>query len=506
MDTTGDTSISGRTDDLALFDTQQLLVASNRQPYRHEQTAKGLAVDRPTGGLTASLDPVMQRTGGTWIAWGDGDGDRAAVDEHDEVAVPPEDPKYTLRRLWLTDDEVDDYYYGFSNRVLWPICHSSLATVDAESDYWTAYKRTNERFAEAIATAADGQCMVWLQDYHLALAPWLVRLELGADAVISQFWHIPWPAWDTFRACPYRAELLRGLLGNDVLTVHVKRYEDNFLECVEAALSNATVDWNAGTVSYRGGTTWVRSVPMGVPTDEIRNQASTYSREDMQAFTARYDIDDSSKIALGVDRLDYSKGIPARMRGLEQFWEEYPEWQGRLTYVQNDHESRGKIPAYRREQEAVSDATERVNGRFGTDDWTPIVRIDEHLTQRELYGLYRHADVGVVTPIRDGLNLVAGEYVTAQLDADGALVLSTQTGAHDLFGGPALSVPPFDTDRFAEQLHAAVTMPTAERRDRMRQMQGIVAAHDLDNWIARNVETAAQVTRARQQPVSHDPR
>lgn len=444
------------------------------------------SVDQPTGGLTASLDPLLQRTGGTWIAWGDGAADEAVVDGHDRVGVPPGSPRYTLRRIWLSDEQVEKYYLGFSNRVLWPICHAALATVDSDVSFWETYYETNQQFANTIVEEAGPQQVIWLQDYHLALAPWLVRLELGAAATIMHFWHVPWPTWDVFRACPHRAELLRGLLGNDLIGFHVGRYVHNFLECVEAALDDAVVDWAGETVSYRGMTTRAVAIPMGVPVDEIAGLAASYEGSDFIAFRRRHGIGPSTSIAVGVDRLDYSKGIPERLQALEALWERSPEWRESLTYVQNGSESRSEIDAYQRIQTEVEEAIQRINDRFGTDSWQPIVSVDEHLDRQELYGLYRHSDLAIVSPLRDGMNLVAEEYAAAQVDSDGVLVLSDQTGAHDLIGEAAVSITPYNIEQFADGIDRALRMPPAERRSRMNRIRQIVAANDLEQWFQRH--------------------
>ncbi len=482
----------------SLFGTNQLLVVSNRQPYQHERSENDdISVNRPVGGLTASLDPLMQENGGTWIAWGDGEADKDVVDDADCVGVPPEDENYRLKRVWLSDEQVKGYYYGFSNQVLWPLCHSALSAVHAERSYWEAYRQTNEQFATKIVEAAEDSSVIWLQDYHLALAPWLVRRELGGAPTIMQFWHVPWPTWDVFRACPRKDELLRGLLGNDVLGFHVERYVNNFLECVEASLDDATVDRRSGVVSYRGGITRTEAIPMGVPFAEIRRKASSHSETDFEGFRRSHGIDQDTRIAVGVDRLDYSKGIPERLRALEQLWEQSPEWQGDLTYVQNGTESRSQIAAYEALQTEVDEEIERINNRFETDEWQPIVRVSEYLSEEELYGLYRHSDLGIVSPIRDGFNLVAAEYAAAQVDADGVLLLSEQTGAHDLLGEHVVSVSPFDVERFADSLQEALTMPFAERRLRMDHIRQTVADNNLQTWLEKHASVAQTVNNSK---------
>ena len=468
-----------------------LVVVSNRQPYSHGYEGGEITVEAPAGGLTAALDPVMQDVGGTWIAWGDGAADEAVVDENDRVTVPPEDPRYTVQRMWLSEAEVEGYYYGFSNRVLWPACHSALSKIHEEPSYWERYREVNERFVDAVAGRTDGDSIVWFQDYHLALAPAMARERVPEGAVLMHFWHIPWPCWDTFRGCPHARELVEGLLGSDVLGFHVPRYRENFLGCVEAVFEDATVDREAGTVTRGGHRTLVVAYPLGVPAGDIEERARTPEAASYwSSFEERHDL--GGTVALGVDRLDYSKGIPERLRALEHLWEEHPDWRGELTYVQNGSESRTGIAAYRDLQEEVETAVERINDRFGTDDWTPVVYFRDHVSQRELASLYRNSDIALVSPIRDGMNLVAQEYVAAQVEDDGVLVLSDQAGAADVLEG-AVTVRPTDPCTFAVAIKEALAMSDEERRARMRLLREQVAANDLSAWTSRNLEAAAEL-------------
>jgi len=500
-------AVHGSNDWIAnLIGDRQLIVASNRQPYSHETDGTDrITVDCPAGGLTAGLDPVMQRTGGTWVAWGDGDRDFDVVDGDDCVSVPPDDPGYQLKRLRLSEEEIRHYYYGYSNQVLWPLCHSALTQIRCNPGFWRHYRNVNERFAGAVADRAEGRPLVWFQDYHLALAPKLVRSYLPAAAVIMHFWHIPWPSWDAFRACPHRRELLEGLLNNDLIGFHTPRYRTNFLHCVDAAMDGAIVDWQAGSVSYQGRTVSVEAIPMGVPFEEIRGSVTAPTAEAFwPSFAREHDIPAEARIAVGVDRLDYTKGIVKRLRALERLWEVNPGWRGELTYVQNGSESRSRIPAYQEVQEDVADAVDRINDRFGTDDWQPIVYVTDCLEYEELYGLYRHADLALVTPIRDGMNLVAQEYVAAQVDDDGMLVLSDQAGIHDNVAEYAVTVSPHDTEGSADAIAGALIMPPGERRYRMNRLRRWVADHDLDAWLDANLRTAMDVAPSNDRSVPSD--
>ncbi len=462
-----------------------LVVVSNRQPYRHNYADESneIVVDQPIGGLTAGLDRVMRDIDGLWIAWGDADADPVVVDAENRVRVPPEDPSYTLKRVWLEEEAIQEYYYGFSNQVLWPLCHDLVDKMEYDESYWERYRDVNETFAGIVAEAAPDDAIVWFQDYHFALAPGMVRPALGEDATLMQFWHIPWPAWDTFRVCPRRRELVEGLLATDLLGFHIERYRDNFLEGVAACLDDAAVDFDAGEVEYEGHTTVVEAFPMGVDVERIAELSERADEAFWPSFCDRFGIDPDASVAVGVDRLDYTKGIPERLDALDLFWEENPEWRGELTYVQRASESRSAIPAYQQLGREVKEQVERINERFGTDDWTPVVYIEDHLANEELYGLYRHSDLALISPIRDGMNLVAKEYVAAQADEDGVLLLSTLAGADEELGAQAKTVEPYDSAAFAEAIEAALTMPTDERRTRMRTLRKTVAENNLDDWI-----------------------
>lgn len=468
---------------------RELVIVSNREPYSHNRDEQGgNTVDRPTGGLTAGLDPVMQRIGGTWIAWGDGDRDFDVADTDGCVSVPPEDPEYRLKRLQLSEGQVQDYYYGYSNQVLWPLCHSALTLLRCDPGFWQQYCRVNEQFADSVVEYADDQSLVWFQDYHLALAPKLARPRLPEDTTLMHFWHIPWPAWDTYRACPHRRELLEGLLGNDQVGFHTPRYQTNFLECVDAALDDAHVDWETGNVTYQGQVTTTVAVPIGVPFDRIQQTVTSSAIEAFETSSAQIDdISAGTRIAVGVDRLDYTKGIVERLRALERLWEVFPRWRGNLTFVQKGSESRSRIPAYQEVQEQVADTVDRINGRFGTDDWQPVIYTTDRLSREEMCELYRRADVGIVSPIRDGMNLVAQEYAASQVDNDGMLVLSDQAGIHDTVGEYVVTITPCDTHGFAEAIDEALTMEPVERRRRMSQIRHRIADQNLAAWVEGNL-------------------
>ncbi|RKD97319.1 alpha,alpha-trehalose-phosphate synthase (UDP-forming) [Halopiger aswanensis] len=470
-----------------------LIVVSNRQPYRHEYESDGdgddderdrsITVDEPAGGLTAGLDPVVQEANGTWIAWGDGDADFAVADDDHCVEVPPDEGAYTLRRIDLSEEAVESYYYGFSNRVLWPLCHGFTDLINHRSNDFDWYRTVNERFADAVVEHAADDSIVWLQDYHFALAPRLIRQSVPASTTVAQFWHIPWPSPETFQQCPAAGHVLEGLLGNDLLGFHVDWYATEFLDCVEQYLPSASVDRREGTVRYDGHTTRVVATPMGVDADKYDRDARAVDRSQLTDIRTEYGIPDDTVLGLGVDRLDYAKGIPERFAALERFFERNPDWRGEFTFVQKSTPSRTDIPTYQRYGEHVRSEADRINCRFGTDDWQPIVYTEDYVEHEALCALYRYADVMVVSSLADGMNLVAQEYVAANVDGDGTLLLSDRAGAHERLGPHALTIDPTDADGTAAQLERALSMPIHERRQRMQTLRTRVFDHDLEAWM-----------------------
>lgn len=465
----------------AFLSNRQFVIVSNREPYCHDRGPDGIEVSRPAGGLTAALDPVLQSLGGTWVAWGSGSADRQVVDDDDTIRVPPEDPSYDLRRVWLEDEDVDGYYYGFSNQVLWPLCHSLPSKVEYDPTFWETYRDVNDQFAAAVADTVESEdAVVWLQDYHFGLAPRLVRDRLGDDVTLAHFWHIPWPPWDVFQRCPHGPELLTALLSNDLLGFHTSLDVQQFGHCAKEMV-DAEYDEQASTVTYDGHTTVLRAAPIQIDAKPVaeraRSDAATAFWTDL---AEEHDLDDVA-VLLGVDRLDYTKGIPQRLDALELLWEEYPSLQGEISYVQKGSESRSEIPAYAGLQDEVQSRIEEINERFGTDDWQPIVYFTEHLSLTELNGLYRHADVALVTPVRDGLNLVAKEFVAGT--KDGVLVLSDAAGVADELGEYALSVTPMDVAVFTERIKEALDLPPEGRIRHTSALKSIVGATHSEDWL-----------------------
>ncbi|WP_435117481.1 alpha,alpha-trehalose-phosphate synthase (UDP-forming) [Halolamina sp. C58] len=495
---------------------RSLVVVSNREPYVHEYADGEPTAERPAGGLVTALDGVVAETGGTWVAWGSGDADfDPAVAPDGEVDVPPDSngagaadadrPGYTLSRLDLPRRLVENYYYGYSNQVLWPICHLEADPVTVDPAFAPAYREANRRFAER-AVEADPD-VVWFQDYHLALAPRYVR-EQRPGARLVQFWHVPWPTPDFFEICPQGTELLRGLLGNDAVGFHLDRYAANFRDCVARFVPDAEVT-ASGAIRYDGRTVETYASPIGVDPERVAaNARSDAATHYWSRVTDRYDLDPERSIVLGVDRLDYTKGVIERLDALAHLLETTPELAGEFTYVQKGTRTREGIPAYRRYYDEVRDRIADLNGAHGTADWTPVVYIEDDIDDRELAGLYRHADAAVVSSRRDGMNLVAKEFVAAQGQpfpnaglaqstpledparerAPGTLVLSRFVGAAESLCPAALSVNPYDVAGFAETIREALEMNEPERHERMESLQASVREADIDAWLSAQVD------------------
>jgi alpha,alpha-trehalose-phosphate synthase [UDP-forming] len=437
---------------------------------------------QPAGGLTAALDPVMQACHGTWVAWGSGSADRQAVDAQDHVQVPPHKPQYTLRCVWLSEAQVDGFYAGFANSALWPLCHLNLERTVFTPLHWRHYQEVNAHFATIAAEeCGEKRALVWLQDYHLALCPALLRQRLP-DLVIMHFWHVPWPPWELYRACPWRQELLAGLLGNDLLGFHLAQYCHNFLECAERVLG-ASVDYKAGVVAYEGRDTWVRPFPISIDYAWWTRLACS-RRVARQIVRLRAQPDLAFPIlGLGVDRLDYTKGIVHRFEAIERFLEKYPAYQGRFGFVQIAVPSRTQIEDYRQVKAQVEGAVERINTRFGVGTAKPIHYRYAHLEPAELVAYYRMADFAMVTSLHDGMNLVAKEFVASQVEQRGVLICSEFAGAAEALDA-ALRINPYDTEAVADTLKQAIEMSREEKAHRMARLHMHLAEHNIYKWLA----------------------
>jgi len=472
---------------------EDVIVVSNREPYIHQRKGEHIEVQRPASGLVTALEPIMRACSGTWIAHGSGSADREVVDKHDHVAVPPDKPAYQIRRVWLSAAEEAGYYYGFANEGLWPLCHIAHVRPTFRSGDWTQYVAVNRKFAQTVVSEAKTKApIVLVQDYHFALLPNMIREELP-DATIITFWHIPWPNPESFAICPWRDEVLAGLLGSSILGFHTQFHCNNFVDTVDRFLE-ARVDRESFTVSFGGKLTAVRRYPISIawpPEDEMVQKTVPDCRSDIRQ---RNDLPSEHRLGIGVDRLDYTKGILERFRAIERLLELNPEWIGRFTFVQIAAPTRSGIEEYEHHEAQVRAMATHINGRFGHQGPPPIVLKVEHHEPREVYAYFRAADLCFISSLHDGMNLVAKEFVAARDDERGVLILSQFTGAARELP-EALIVNPYDADQCAAALHLALTMPATEQRDRMRLMRGLVAEFNVFRWAGRMLLDAAAMRR-----------
>jgi trehalose 6-phosphate synthase len=473
---------------------RRLVVVSNREPYVHHRTAGGVQVELPPGGLVSALDPLVQATGGVWVAWGSGDADFDVVDERDRVAVPPAAPAYTLRRVRLSHDDVERFYHGYANQALWPLFHLAVDKARFVRRHWDSYREVNHRFAAATLETLPDDALVWLQDYHLATCPRDLR-QARPDLFLMHFWHIPWPSWDLFRICPQSADLIDGLLANDLLAFHVPRHVENFLDCARHELG-AEIDHEEGVVEYRGYLTHVRAFPISIDLDAWERLATSKACKRWTArLRRRYQLTDHF-VGVGVDRLDYTKGIPERLRAIDHVLRHAPELRGRFVYFQKSAPSRTRIKAYRTLQRQVEAEIDRINATYSSETWRPIVHLPRPVSPAGMAALYRMADVCLVTSLQDGMNLVAKEFLASQVDGRGVLVLSELAGAAEETAW-AIPMNPFDPESSADALRQALAMPPRERAERMEQMRGRLRQHDIYHWMEQHVRAAAHLLAGR---------
>ncbi|MDH4181012.1 MAG: trehalose-6-phosphate synthase [Betaproteobacteria bacterium] len=481
----------------------EVIVVSNREPYIHVQTPAGVRVQRPASGLVTALEPVMRACSGTWIAHGSGSADRATVDLNDRIDVPPDAPAYKLRRIWLSPEEEAGYYSGFANEGLWPLCHIAHVRPTFRSADFEHYRAVNERFAEAVVDEAKSpDPIVLVQDYHFALLPRMVRDRLP-NATIIAFWHIPWPNPEAFAICPWRNELLDGMLGSSILGFHTQFHCNNFLDTVDRLLE-ARVDRESFTVTFRGSLTAVHRYPISIewPPQAMRNQVPV--DEARRRVRERFGLPANQFLGIGVERLDYTKGVLERFRAVGRLLEIEPQWIGRFTFVQIAAPTRGMIGDYRDYGERVKVVADEINARFPQAAHPPIVLLTEHHEPEQVYEYLRAAELCFVSSLHDGMNLVAKEFIASRDDERGVLLLSQFAGASRELP-EALIVNPYDADQCAAALHVALTMPADEQRARMRLMRGLVAEFNVYRWAGRMlIDAAAMRQRSRLSRYSRD--
>jgi trehalose 6-phosphate synthase len=502
----------------------RLFVVSNREPYMHVRNGAETECLVPPSGLVTAIEPILRACDGTWIAYGNGSEDRSFVDEHDRLRVPPDELRYTLRRVWMNPEEEAGYYDGFSNEGLWPLCHIAHTRPVFRAGDWNSYQAVNARFSEVLLNEMDGidRPVVFVQDYHFALLPRMVKNAMP-EARVAIFWHIPWPNAEAFGICPWQSDLLDGMLGADVIGFHLQSHCNNFMDTVDRVLE-ARTDWEHFTIQRNSHVSSVRPYPISVAWEDSDNGASDvemhatekngrglvkgiarHLAQTKTGMAARRSVHrepgtEGKRILLGVDRMDYTKGIVERMLAVEQLLEECPSYLERIVVVQIASPSRTRIPSYAALRTQVEDAVERINRRFQSGRWKPLVLIQQQLCHEDVAQYYRDADVCMVTSLHDGMNLVAKEFVAARDDCRGVLVLSRFTGsAHEL--GDALLVNPYDVRQVCEALRAGLEMSLEEQQLRMERMRRQVKEHNVYRW-ASSVLTDLCAVRIEDRPLT----
>ncbi|MCK5139333.1 MAG: bifunctional alpha,alpha-trehalose-phosphate synthase (UDP-forming)/trehalose-phosphatase [Thermodesulfovibrionia bacterium] len=459
---------------------KNLVIVSNREPYIHKKFGNNFKVEKPVGGLSSALDEVLKATGGKWVAWGSGSGDRENVDGKNCISVPPSKPSYILKRVWLTPEEINNYYHGYANQVLWPLCHITLDRVYFKKKYWTDYKNANRIFAHAVLSITDRKSLVWIHDYHLCLVPKILK-EKKPDLTVAHFWHIPWPDYSVFRICPQFKEILEALLCNDLIGFQIPLFINNFLSCVKETLEEAEINYNNNTVSYNGHLTVLKSFPISVDFDSFDSLASApKTSKALQTLTERYNLK-NKYIGIGVDRLEYTKGLIKRLQAIDLFFEKYPKFIGTFTFIQIAVPTRMKEP-YATYKLTVEVLIKKINKKYALEDWNPIIYRDIKSEHEDLVAYYRMADVGIISSIYDGMNLVAKEFVASQCEKKGVLLLSEFAGAAEELEG-AILVNPYDIEEFSNCIKTALELPVKEKACRINALRRQVKENDIYRWI-----------------------
>ncbi len=472
---------------------KKLFLVSNREPYMHTKNGHGIRCIVPAGGLVTALDPVMRICDGLWLAHGGGDADRETVDASDKVRVPPEDPAYTLRRLWLSKDEEKGYYYGFSNEGIWPLCHITHTRPVFRLEDWVHYQKVNEKFAEALLKEIEGEesPLVLIQDYHLALLPLLIK-EKRPDAKVALFWHIPWPNPEAFGICPWQQEILMGMLGADLVGFHIQFHCNNFLDTVDRFLESKT-DWEQFSVSRSGHMTLVKAFPISVSFENFTDrETAVKENRSLREQLFRETGVNAKHLGVGVDRIDYTKGIPERFRAVERFLEKHPEFIGEFTFVELGAPSRTHIKKYHDLMAEVEETVESVNWRFQTKEWRPIMFLKAHHSHEEINRFYKSANVCMVTSLHDGMNLVAKEFVSSRDDEEGVLILSQFAGASRELTD-ALIINPYDIEEMADAIYRSLKMGPEEKSERMARMRQVVRENNIYRWAGDLITALARL-------------
>lgn len=476
-----------------IIGNKMMIVVSNREPYMHIRAGKEIKLIKPASGLITAMEPILNACGGLWVASGSGDADKETVDAFDKVKVPPDDPKYTLRRIWLTKEEEDHFYYGFSNEGLWPLCHIAHTRPIFRKEDWDDYKKVNELYARAVIEEIKDEVdpYILVQDYHFTLLPQLIK-KARPDARVALFWHIPWPNAESFGICPWQKEILEGMLGADLIGFHTQYHCNNFLETVSNALESR-IAWENFSVLIGKHTTLVKPFPISIAftlKDFDNKQLPQISATDLlkeQGINAEF-------MGIGVDRIDYTKGIVEKFFAIERFLEKYPEYIGRFTFVQIGAPSRTLLKSYSDLVNEVEIVADRINWKFKAKNWKPILLLKRHHGHEEILPYYQTANVCMVTSLHDGMNLVAKEFIASRNQDDGTLILSRFAGASQELHGATI-VNPYDVEQTADAIKYCLEMPAEDQRIRMQNMRQAIVGHNIYYWAANLIRTMSAIQK-----------
>jgi trehalose 6-phosphate synthase len=476
-----------------LLPNKKLIVVSNREPYMHIHSGKEIKCIVPASGMITAMEPILKSCGGIWIASGSGDADKETVDQYDKIQVPPDDPKYTLKRIWLTKEEEDHFYYGFSNEGLWPLCHIAHTRPVFRTEDWLRYQKVNQDFADAVIeeTRYEEQPFILIQDYHFALLPELIRKK-KPHASIAIFWHIPWPNPESFGICPWQNEILSGMLGADLIGFHTQYHCNHFLETVNNSLESR-VQWENFSVTMGEHTTLVKPFPISIAFTS-KDVSPLHSKFTPSSLLLEYGIK-GNHFGIGVDRIDYTKGIIEKFLAIERFFEKYPEYIGQFTFIQIGAPSRTLIKNYSDMVSAVEKEAERINWRFKLKNWKAILLLKKHHSHEEIKPFYTLADLCMVTSLHDGMNLVAKEFVAERNKNDGVLILSRFAGASQHMKG-ALIINPYDIENTSESIKIALDMPLSEQEIRMQMMRHEIISNNIFTWASNLIRTMSSLVHS----------
>ena len=475
-----------------VLENKLMIVVSNREPYMHVHAGKEIKCIVPASGMVTAMEPILKACGGLWIASGSGDADKETVDKYDKVQVPPYENKYTLRRIWLTKEQEDHYYYGFANEGLWPLCHIAHTRPVFRIEDWEYYQQVNEIYANAVVEEIKNQeePFILVQDYHFALLPKLIK-EKRPDAKVAIFWHIPWPNPESFGICPWQRELLSGMLGADLIGFHTQYHCNNFLETVNNSLESRVI-WENFSVKIGNQFTLVKPFPISIAFtlkdfDDKGNEGKHGASEILRQYGLHGDY-----LGVGVDRIDYTKGLIEKFLAIERFLDKFPIYQGQFTFVQIGAPSRSLLKTYADTISAVDHEADRINWKFKSKNWQPILFLKRHHSHEEIMPFYKAANLCMVTSLHDGMNLVAKEFIASRNRNDGVLILSRFAGASQELPGATL-INPYDIEQTADAIKAALEMPKEQQQHKMKQMRRVIMSHNVYSWAAGILRTMASI-------------